>query len=204
MDNSDRLAASAEDIGKLLDRLTAHAAMRLNSLQWRPTGRDGVVPRGESAETIAQSAFLKLLNGAKWDAEKALSTVLMGIVDSQIANLVRSWENKRFQNLKTTSIDEEPEINQITDEGLNPIELTERAEDDDIALKILDALEVDSSEYRVASAIFDGNLKRSDIMSAAALSASEYEATKKRLRTFLKKFWQNQAANQHKESATRP
>lgn len=182
----------------LLDRLTAHASKRIRSLCWRGVGSDGVLPGGETPTSIVQTAFQNLLKGAKWDEGKDAAMVLMGIVDSRISNLVRSWENRNFCNPKESEEGDRSVFDLVPDEGLNPLELLVRAEDDEMALEILDALGDRTPEQRIASAIFGGARKRSEIAEEAQVSLSEYEASKKRLRTALKKFRQNRASGQQK------
>lgn len=199
-DNGDRLAEIPEaEVNVLLDKLSAHAFNRIRSLSWRGIGSTGVLPNGESAETIVQVAVGKLLSGAKWDASKDAETILRGIVDSHISNLVRTWENKNFINPsnKTDEDGAKSGFDAIKSSSLNPIEFLERSEDDEAALEILESFDEGTPEHRIIAAIFNGPIKRAAIMEEANVSEKEYEATKKRLRTFLRKYWQNRDSAQH-------
>lgn len=201
--NEARLAKLSEDkLLELLSRATAFATRCIKENCWRSAGSGGVLPEGSGPEDIVQRAFERLLDGAKWDEDKTLEMVLMGLVKGHVANLVRLLENKRTINPGDIK-DNEDEAEQSKEkwtpkENLNPAHLMERAEDDEAALEILESFERDSQEYRIVEAILGGTTKRAEILQETGISASEYEAAKKRLRTFLQKFWQIRAANQHK------
>ena len=202
--NGDRLAEIPDaELNALLDKLAAYASKLIRSLCWRGIGSIGVLPNGESAETVVQVAVEKLLDGAKWDQGKNVEKVLFGILRGHIANLVRSWENRHFINL---SDDEGKEgsiptstLDIVGWDGFSPVKFLERSEDDDEALGILETFEDGSPEYRIVSAIFNGANKRAIILEEAQLSAKEYDAARKRLRTFFEKRWRNRAPDQHKK-----
>ncbi len=85
--NEDRIAElTDEELVSLLDKLRVYAERLVASLSWRGMGREGQLPDGDTAETLVQTAFEKVLTGAKWDQGKALAMVLRGIIRSQVAN----------------------------------------------------------------------------------------------------------------------
>ncbi|WP_309401051.1 hypothetical protein [Cerasicoccus maritimus] len=87
---------------------------------------------------------------------------------------------------------------------ISPFEHLARSEDDDKVLELLEAFSPDSPEYKIISALCDAPLKRSEILDETGLSADVYEATKKRLRTYLQKKWQEKASVQHKGMEANP
>ncbi|MDQ8184266.1 hypothetical protein [Pelagicoccus sp. SDUM812002] len=185
MRNDDRLAASGEDIDTLVDRLTAYATRRIRELTWRGIRSKDILCKGLTIEAIVQTAFEKLLRGAKWREDLSVSTILMRLVSTEIANLVRSWEN---QNFRDPQPDENEDINffdTIEDDGLTPLQLTIRSEDEDRAIEILEALGEGSIEQRIAMAIFNGARKRAEIVEDAEITTDEYDAARKRMRKIL-------------------
>ncbi len=156
-----------------------------------------MLPNTVSAKDVVRLAFLKILKGAKWDEDKTLELVLFGIVKGHISNQVNLLENRLLQNPDDdTDVASASALDLLSLDLDTPVRLAIRAEDEDNAADLLDELDENSHEYLIVSAIFDGVMKRAEIISHAGITAQEYEAAKKRLRYFLKKFWQKRATLQ--------
>jgi DNA-directed RNA polymerase specialized sigma24 family protein len=200
---------SEAELLSLFRRLRAQAERMIASLSWRGVGRNGQLPNGDTAESLVQTAFERILSGAKWDEGKPLAMVMLGIIRSQVSNKVRSWENRNFSSeprLKSEDgSDASSAFELLTDpESLSPLEFLERNEDDEEVFELLDDFSPDQPEYKVISTIFDAGGKRSEIIESSGLTEKEYEATKKRLRTYLEKKWQKEPLDQHKEIEVNP
>lgn len=187
------------EILDLLDRATAYASRLINGNSWRGS-RGGVLPDGNSAQDLVQTAFEKILNGAKWDEAKDFGMVLCGIIRGAVKNLVNSWENKRFFNPEdsTQSQDEEEAgaaIDQFASAGLESDRKISESADEDLLLEIIESMKEGSEERRIVEAIvFSGAAKREDVLKDTGLKEKEYEAAKKRLRRILEDYRQKRVA----------
>jgi DNA-directed RNA polymerase specialized sigma24 family protein len=167
------------------------------------------MPKGDTAESLVQTAFEKILSGAKWDEGKPLAMVMYGIIRSHVTNRVNSLENRKLAPEPRLQADDGSdrasalEVLPDTD-SLSPLEFLQRSEDDDRILELLDDFSPEQAEYRVISAILECGGKRADILKESGLTAGEYEATKKRLRNYFEKKWQKEASAQHKEMEVNP
>lgn len=192
---------SDEDILDLLDRATAFADRLVRSRSWRGS-QGGVLPAGKTAHDLAQGAFEKILEGAKWDEEKDLAMVLGGIVRGMVQKLVKSWENRNFSNPDDQTVaDEEADwvsaVDQFTSSEETADQKIVRKEDDDRILNLIESLKEGSEERRIVEAIFSGAPKRADVLTETGLSEKDYEAAKKRLQRLLNNYRQETAtANQ--------
>lgn len=200
---------SEAELVSLFKQLRAYAEKLIASATWRGAGPNGLLPKGDTAETLVQTAFENILSGAKWDEDKPLAMVMQGIIRSQVTNKVRSWENRNFapepRLRDEEGSDKGSAFEVLPDPGaLSPIEFLHRSEDDEKALKLLDDFSPEQAEYKVISAIFDCGGKRAEIIEQSGLSAKEYEATKKRLRNYLEKKWQKETPAQHKGMEVNP
>lgn len=201
--NEARLAKlSSQELTDLLARARVYAERLIASLTWRGIGGDAPLPDGDDAQTIVQSAFEKLISGAKWDEGKPLEMVLKGIIRSHISNKVRSWENRNF-TVETGRQNSDEQYDQFDDlpdaVSLSPLEFLERTEDDARILELLEDFAPETPEYKVIFAIYEGACKRAHILEDTGLSDSVYEATKKRIQIHLKKKWQKNVSAKHKE-----
>lgn len=190
---------SDAEILDLLDRATAYANNLIKGRSWRGA-HGGVLPDGSSAQDLAQTAFEKILDGAKWDEEKDLGMVLCGIIRGNVKNMVRSWENQRFSNPEDESQSQE---DGETGSAIDRFESSDPAadrkasekEDEDLILEIIESLKEGSEERRIVEAIaFSGARKRAEVLDDTGMSEKEYEAAKKRLRRFLENYRQERAA----------
>ena len=198
--NERRISAMTDaEIIDLLERATAYASRLIKGNRWR-RAHGGVLPRGNSAQDLVQSAFEKILNGAKWDEEKDLAMVLCGIIRGTVKNLVESWENRRFSNPEDeTESQEEDEAGSAIDRFASSDSTADRKvsekEDEDLLLEIIESLREDSEERKIVEAIvFSGARKRAEVLDDTGMNEMEYEAAKKRLRRFLENYRQERAA----------
>lgn len=189
-----------EEILDLLDRATAYASNLIRGRSWRGA-YGGVLPDGYSAKDLVQTAFGKILNGAKWDEEKGLGMVLYGIIRGTVKNLVDSPENQRFSNPE-----DDPQSQEDDDAGsaMDRFASSESAadrkaserEDEDLLLDLIESLKEGSEERKIVEAIvFSGARKRAEVLEDTGMNEREYEAAKKRLRRFLENYRQERAAS---------
>lgn len=200
---------SDAELLSLFRRLRTQAERLIASLFWRGGGPKGQLPNGDTAETFVQTAFERILSGAKWDEGKPLAMVMFGIIRSHVTNKVNSWENRNFApepRLRTEDGSDGGSAFEVLPDTdcLSPLEFLQRSEDDDKVLELLEDFSSEQAEYKVISALCDGGGKRAEILEQSGLSAKEYEATKKRLRYYLEKKWQKEASAQHKEMEVNP
>jgi hypothetical protein len=189
---------SDEDILDLLDRATAFADRLVRSRSWRGS-RGGVLPAGKTAHDLAQAAFEKILEGAKWDDDKDFAMILGGIVRGMVQKLVESWENRNFSNPDDQAeADEEAGWVSAVDRFASSENAAEqkivRKEDDDRIVEIIESLKEGSEERRIVEAIFFGAGKRADVLTETGLSEKVYEAAKKRLQRLLENYRRETAA----------
>ena len=197
-----------EELRSLFKRLRSQAEKMIASSSWRGVGRSGQLPNGDTAESLVQTAFEKILLGAKWGEGKPLAMVMFGIIRSQVTNRVRSWENRNFASEPRLKAEDGSDggsgFELLADfGGLSPLKFLERSEDDEKVFEMLDDFSPEQPEHKVISALFDVGGKRAEIIEHSGLTAAEYEATKKRLRTYLKKKWQKEPSTQHTEVEVR-
>lgn len=187
------------EIFDLLDRATAYASSLIKSKSWRGA-RGGVLPNGNSAQDLVQTAFEKILNGAEWDEEKDLGMVLFGIIRGNVKNLVESWENRRFSNPEDITQHQEGDE---SDSALDRFASSESVasskalekEDEDLLLEIIESLKEGSEERKIVeSIVFSGARKRAEVLEDSGMNEKEYEAAKKRLRRFLENYRQKRSA----------
>lgn len=200
--NQRRLAKMTEaELRDVLDRSAAFAARLVRARTWR-SREGGVLPEGRSIQDVVQLAFEKILEGAKWDEDKALWLVLEGLIRGWVGNWVKSWENRRFSNADDTASPEGDDawvsaVDQFEASAPTAAQELLRKEDDDLILEIISSMEEGSPERRVIEAIFSGASKRAEIMADAGLDAGSYEAVKKRLQRFLENYRQDRASAHH-------
>ena len=198
--NERRISAMTDaEILDLLDRATAYASRLINGNSWRGS-RGGVLPNCSSAQDLVQTAFEKILNGAKWDEGKEFGMILYGIIRGTVKNLVNSWENQRFSNPEDdTQSQEDDEAGSAMDrfasaESTAVRKVTE-TEDEDRLLELIESLKEGSEERKIVEAIvFSGASKRGEVLEETGMNEKEYEAAKKRLRRFLENYRQERAA----------
>lgn len=184
----------------LLDRTTAFAARLISAQRWR-FGKGGFLPEGFSAADLAQAAFENILKGGKWDESKPLWLVLEGYVRGSVGNLAKSLENRLISGIddKLPKGEEtwRSAVEQMESADPGPVEIIQRAEDDELILGVVDGLEEGSPERKIVEAILNGASKRADVLAETGLKAAEYEAAKKRLQRFLENYRQQKAAGHH-------
>lgn len=198
-----------EELRSLFKKLRTYAERLIASVSWRGAGQRGQLPDGDTAETLVQTAFEKILSGAKWDEGKPLIMVMRGIIRYQVGNKVRSWENRNFEHEPRLKSEDGSDGGSgfylLADpDCLSPLEFLQRSEDDDKVLELLDDFSSDQAEYKVISAICGEGGKRAEILEQTGLSAKEYDATRKRLRNYFEKKRQKEASAQHKEMEVNP
>lgn len=187
------------EILDLLDRVTAYASRLIRGNSWRAS-YGGVLPDGNSAQDLVQTAFEKILSGAKWDKEKDLGMVLCGIIRGNVGNLVGSWENRRFSNPEDkAALQQDDDGDSATDRFASADSPADRKasekEDEDLMLEVIESLTEDSEERKIVEAIvFSGARKRAEVLADTGMNEKEYEAAKKRLRRFLENYRQERAA----------
>ncbi|MES2466347.1 MAG: hypothetical protein V4675_03510 [Verrucomicrobiota bacterium] len=186
------------EILDLLDRATAYASNLIRGRSWRGA-HGGVLPDGNSAQDLAQTAFEKILCGAKWDEEKDLKMVLCGIIQGAVKNMVESWENRRFSNPEDEAQSQDDDeagsvIDRFASTDSAPDRKASEREDEDLLLEIIESLKDGSEERKIVEAIvFSGARKRGEVLDDSGMNEKEYEAAKKRLRRFLENYRQERA-----------
>ena len=200
--NERRIAAITEaDLLDLMERAAAYASRLVAQKSWRGA-KPGVLPEGRSVQDLVQSAFEKVLEGAKWDDGKDLAMILEGIIRGMVGNLAKSWENRRFSNPDDATSPEGEDawvsaVDRFPSTGGGPAEIVARREDDDLILETIESLEAGSPERRIVEAIFSGAAKREEVLAETGMGDKEYEAAKKRLRRCLEHYRQECASAQH-------
>jgi len=190
---------SDAEILDLFDRATAYASRLIKGRSWRGS-YGGVLPKGNSAQDLVQTAFENILNGAKWDEEKDLRMVLFGIIRGAVENLVNLWENRKFSNPDDETCSKEDDEAASAIDRLASAEPTSdrkaiEKEDEDLLLEIIGSLKEGSQERKIVEAIvFSGARKRAEVLHDTGMNETEYEAAKKRLRRFLENYRQQRAA----------
>lgn len=196
--NEKRISAMTDaEIHDVIDRATAYAIRLISSKSWR-FGRGGLLPGGRSVGDLVQAAFENFLSGGKWDENKPLWLVMQGFIRGCVGNLAKSWDNRAFSSIDEKSSEGE----EIWHSAIDPIsvvsfdthEATDRPDDDDLILKIVESFQEGSPERQIAEFFLNREGKRAEVLADTGLKAEEYEAAKKRLRRFLEKYRQEPAA----------
>jgi len=205
-ENEARIAVMTDDeLTGLMEQMTAYAVRLIKAVSWRGS-QGGILPNGEDGWSVAQTAFMRLLNGAKWDEDKPMWLVLRGIIRGRIQSLCKSKENQLTEGLRDGATKEEEnegldrEGNLADPIASNPRKAMMEQEDEAILMEIIEQLDADGreEESKIISAIVDGALKRTEILELTGLGEQVYEAAKKRLRRgSLKDFRQNLAFSDH-------
>lgn len=190
-----------DEVIDLVNRLTAFAVNYLKGRGWR-NGSGKILPNGEDAQSLVQTALEKLLAGAKWDENKPAELVLQGIIKGRVQSLVNSPENKKSVDREEDGFDEidGSELNgSLASEVATPIDEILEGESQDKIFAILEELEKlgKIEEYKIVESIFCGNIKRVDILKDTGLDAKVYDVAKKRLRRFLEDFRQKMVTSHH-------
>jgi len=200
--NEARFAAlTASEIEELVDRLTAYARKLVASKSWNRGGGIELLPKGFSAKDLVQAAFSNLLGGGDWDEDKPALLVLKGFIKGTVGNLINSSEHKTNDSLEDEFADPEQlwksATENITDSDPGHSEIVQRDEDDDIFMEAMEGLADGSPDRLIVEAIFNGAAKRDEVLADTGLTASEYEAAKKRLRRYLSDFRQQLTSVHH-------
>jgi DNA-directed RNA polymerase specialized sigma24 family protein len=171
----------------IVDRLVVHADRKMRRLVWRNL-RGGDPPGGEEPTDIVQSVIEKVITGTrKWNPAKHpdLLSYLQDQVDSEISNLVRSFENRYHISEASLS---DTKILEGTDETTPETELIaegDKIQSDDFVLGFLEFLNKEPELQSIVEAILDGNKKRAEIADAIKITVSELDVQKKRLKRRL-------------------
>lgn len=174
----------------IVDRLVVHADRKMRRLVWRNL-RGGDPPGGEESTDIVQSVIEKVFDGTrKWNPVKHpdLLSYLLDQVDSEISNLVRSFENR--YHISETSLPD-VKILEGTDETTPETELmaeADKLQSDDFVLGLLEFLNEEPELQSIVVAILDGNKKRAEIADAVKITVAELDVRKKRLKRRLSDF----------------
>jgi len=166
----------------LFEKVVASAHEALSNKFWG----NGAVPDGTTAESLALDAMEDVMLGAAyWDPLENPSPfpVLAGIVRSKVANLVRSYRNRKARYLVGGEEpgEADPAIVKLLDEAS--------------ASSLLDRVEhaigndPDLTAYFSAACRFE---KRSEIAVELRVSVSEVTNLQKRLRRVVAPFWNQQ------------
>lgn len=197
--NEARLSQMSDsEFIELTDRMTAFTVNYLKGRRWR-NGASETLPKGETAQSIVQMAFEKLIAGAKWDEGKPAWLILKGIIQGRVQSLVNSPENKNLIDCDDQVLNETLEARSPALIKTDQIDAAEENESEDRILGIIDELETlgKEEEKKVVEAILNGNDKRADILQETGFDVKTYEAVKKRLRRFLEKFRQEATQDHH-------
>ncbi len=199
--NEERLAGmSDEEIIAVLRQATVLAIKRVEARRWR-SGVNGVLPKGSSGEDIAREAFADVLNGATWAEDKPLWLILKGLIYSKVYNQVHSWENKNFVNHNDVLSDDnmvgkvDPSYAKTTEDTINHAKSD--ANDDDLILLLVEAVEDKPEEKSVVDAIINGASKRSEIAQESGLTAMQVTNVRKRLKRIIEEIRPKPAVSQH-------
>lgn len=192
-------AMESSEILEIFDRSVAYAAVQMKSKTWRGA-KTGVPPLAQSSKDLAQLAFEKILDGAKWDEGKPLWLVIRGLIRGWVSNFAKLLENQANLNGEDHSSEEggwSNWLDQIQADTVTPVSIIEREADDDVILEILESYPDGSDERKVVESIISGAYRRAEILKDTGLSAAKYEATKKRLQRSLEKYRQILTAAHH-------
>jgi len=170
----------------LCKRLVAYAARKIRNRWWRGQ-LGGPLPGAATAEDIAIDAIDDVYTGqCHWDPDTQpdLYTHLKGRVDTIIANLVRSHDNRmtRTESSFPSEGDEGQEIESplltVPDSVLSP---EDAVIDQEFLLGFIEEIGDDPMLIKVVEAMLDGHLKRGEIAEHLGISADEMTNIKKRL-----------------------
>ena len=130
-------------INDLYLRLVYYTKKEINRLRWR-TGKSGELPAGENAESLVQTAFVKVLSGERvWDLQKSPDFLryLMDVLDSIINHLAEGKDNTLLVEFPVEEGGTPDNHDWLQSDGLSPEDEYIIKEKEALNQKALDMLE---------------------------------------------------------------
>ena len=172
-----------------IPRLLRHAENKIQRRRWRGSF-GGVPPGGIEAHDVVHTVIEKVLSGIRrWDpnSQPDLFGYLRAAVDSEISNLVRSYENRRLQSEGTVPASTFEQIDESTPESA--LLAKEREAQSDVFITgFLDSLNGEPNLQKLVMAFVDGMTKRSEIAEHLGVSVEEIDSQRKKLRRRLEDY----------------
>lgn len=199
-DNAARavlLQMKDEELEKMILHLGRYALRASNRLYWR-TGNAGVLPGGETVESVVSLALEKAWTGErKWNPQLVpdIKKFLMDVIDSLLSHLANSKDNRVLvalpaleqEELSRSSIPQEKSLSvdwMISNEE-SPEEQLLRKGDEERERKAIEMLLGEAGDdpklMLVIKAMLDGHERASEIAAATNLNVKDVYNAMKRL-----------------------
>jgi DNA-directed RNA polymerase specialized sigma24 family protein len=167
---------------EIVARLLLYADNKMRRRVWRGS-LGGDPPEGIQAEDLVQTVIEKVLSGGRrWDPDRHpdLLGFLMDALDSEISNLVQSFENRRMKAEASVDASVLEQIDGATPET-QLLDKERESESEDFILGLLEFVKADHEVQQVVETIMGGVAKRAEIAQRLGVAVTEIDARKKRL-----------------------
>ncbi len=180
---------------EIMARLLLYADNKMQRLVWRGSF-GGHPPEGIQAKDLIQTVIEKVFSGNRtWNPDRHPDLVgfLMDALDSEISNLVRSFENRRLRPEASLAEGALERIDDVTPE-VQLLNKEREGESEDLLLSFLEFLTPDDELRKVVETIMDGIVKRADIAGHLGVTVAEVDARRKRLSRRVQEYRAKRAA----------